>query len=95
MGQLLSFKSKETVQEKTPRPDWISDSTWELMSQRVNLFKTGRLTEEKRKNLKHRIRSGLRLDRKKRAKKAGSQIDEFLQAGTRTTINPPFFVTLL
>ena len=81
MAQLLSFKAKETVKEKTPRPEWISDSTWELMHQRVNLFKTGRLTEVKRTTLKRRIRSGLRLDRKKRAEKAGTEIDEFLQAG--------------
>ena len=82
MEALLKFKvHEEEAPKATPRPDWISDSTWALMTQRVNLYKTGRLTEEKRKALKRRIRSGLRLDRKKRAEKAGGEIDEFLQAG--------------
>ena len=81
MVELLQFKGQEETPDQTSRPDWISDSTWALMSQRVSLFKTGRLSEAKRKELKRRIRSGLRLDRKRRAEKAGTEIDEFLSAG--------------
>jgi len=81
MKELLSFKIQKEAPDKLSRPDWISDSTWQLMNQRVVLFKTGRLMEEKRKSLKRRICSGLKLDRKRRPEKAGEEMEELLEAG--------------
>jgi hypothetical protein len=67
-----------------PKPDWVSEATWKLVDERIQRKKNGTLTETRRLVLKRRIRSGIKLDRKRRAAAASAEM-EALWADNRPT----------
>jgi exonuclease III len=81
MATLISYWEKVAPKIATVRPNWISDDTWNLTEERVCGRKNGYLTPERRLALKRRIRSGLKLGRKRRAENASNEIEALCNGG--------------
>jgi hypothetical protein len=81
MTEVMEHCEKNWQETEVPRPDWISVATWGLMQERVRRYKSGTLTEAHRLILKRRIRSGLKLDRKRRAAAAGIEMERCVASG--------------
>jgi hypothetical protein len=75
VSKLMEFLPERERPNFAPKPDWVSAETWKLMEERVQRKKNGTLTEVRRLVLKRRIRSGLKLDRKRRATTAAAEME--------------------